>query len=80
MEIEILCKILPTLRSDIPRATEHLLAERLGLLTNDCLTASMFCGDRTVRTLPGGFFFNAEALILKFSAHNFMVLRQGTFP
>jgi hypothetical protein len=55
-------KILLTLRSDIPRATEYLLAERLELLTDDCLKASMFSGDRTARTLSVGFFFNAEAL------------------
>jgi hypothetical protein len=71
-----LCKILPTLLSDIPKAREYLLAERLGLLMNDCLTASMFCGDRTLSTLAGGLFFNAEALVLKFSTHNYMVLRQ----
>jgi hypothetical protein len=46
-----LCKILLTLGSDIPRATEYLLAERLEQLMNDCLTTSMFCGDRTARTL-----------------------------
>jgi hypothetical protein len=40
---------------------------------NYCLTASMFCGDRTVYTLPGGLFFNAEALVLKFYTHNCMV-------
>jgi hypothetical protein len=75
-----LCKILLTLLSDVPRATECLLAERLGLRMNDCLTASIFSGDRTVRTLPGGFFFNAEALVLKFSTYKCVVLREGTFP
>jgi hypothetical protein len=59
-----LCKILLKLRSDIPRATEYLLAEGLGLLTNDCLTASMFFGDCTVRILPGVFY--AEALVPSF--------------
>jgi hypothetical protein len=39
----------------------------------------MFCGDRIVLTLHGGIFFNAEALLLKFSAHNCMVLQNGTF-
>jgi hypothetical protein len=68
-----LCKILLTLRSDIPRATEYLVDERLGLLMNDCLTASMFCGDSTVRTQPAGFFFTAEALVLMFRAHNLTV-------
>jgi hypothetical protein len=60
-------EILLTLRSDIPRATEYLLAERLVLLT-----ASLFCGDRTVRTLPGGLLFSAEALILNVSTRNCM--------
>jgi hypothetical protein len=80
MEIEILRKVLPTLRSDIPEETEYLLAERLELLMNDFPTASKFCGDRNVLTLPGGFFFNAEALVLKFYTQNCMVLQQGHFP
>jgi hypothetical protein len=40
----------------------------------DCLTASMFCGDRTASALTGVFFFNAEALALKSSTHNCTVL------
>jgi hypothetical protein len=48
-------KILPMLPSDIPRETEYFLADRIGLRMNDLLTASMFCGDRTVLTLLGGF-------------------------
>jgi hypothetical protein len=75
-----LCKIFVMLRTDIPRATEYLLAERLGLPMNYCLTAYMFCGDRTVCTQAGGLFLNAEVLILEFSTHNCKVLRQGTFP
>jgi hypothetical protein len=47
---------------------------------NDALTASMFSGECTVHTLPGGFFFNAEALVLKFSTRTCMVLQQGIFP
>jgi hypothetical protein len=74
-----LCKILLMLRLDVHRAAEYLLAERVGLLMNDCLTASVFCGDCVVHALPAGLFFNAEALILKFSTHNCMVLCQGTF-
>jgi hypothetical protein len=50
------CKILCTLWLDIPRAKECPLAERPKLLMNNCLIASMFCGDRTVCTQPGGFF------------------------
>jgi hypothetical protein len=73
------CKILLTLRLDIPRATEYLLAQQLGLLMNDCLRALVFCGDRTARTLTGGFFLNMEALVLKCSVHNCIVLGQGTF-
>jgi hypothetical protein len=61
------------MRSDIPRVTQCLLTERLRLLI-DCLTASRFYGDRTVRTLE------AEALILKFSTRNCIVLEQGNFP
>jgi hypothetical protein len=34
----------------------------------------MFCGDRTVHTLPTGFFINAETLVRKFSARNCTVL------
>jgi hypothetical protein len=33
-----LCKILLALQSDIPRATEYLMAEHLGLHMNDCLS------------------------------------------
>jgi hypothetical protein len=87
-----LCKILLTLQSDIHRATVCFLAECLWLLMNDCLTASVFCGDSTACTLPSSaffkaealvlclvvFFFNAEALILTVSTHNCMVLQQGT--
>jgi hypothetical protein len=36
----------------------------------DYLIASMFCGARIVRTLPSGFFFNTEALVLKFWCGN----------
>jgi hypothetical protein len=75
-----LCKIFLALQSDVPRATDYLVAERLGLLMNDCLTTSMFYGSHTVHTLPGGFFCNAEALALKLSTHNSMVLQQGMFP
>jgi hypothetical protein len=46
--------VVLTLRSDIPGVTESLLAERLGLLMNNCLAASMLCGDQTVRPVPGG--------------------------
>jgi hypothetical protein len=45
-----LCNILLMLLSDIPRARECLLSECLGPLMNYCLTASVFCDDRTVRT------------------------------
>jgi hypothetical protein len=74
-----LCKILLTLRSDIPRATEYLLAQRLGLLMNYCIRASVFCGNRIVRTSTGAFILNTEALVLKFPVHSCMVLRKGTF-
>jgi hypothetical protein len=42
------------------------------------LTAWTFCGDRTLRGLPGGFFFKAEPVALKFATHNSMVFPSGT--
>jgi hypothetical protein len=43
-----------------------------------CLTAWTFCGDRTLRYLPCGFFFKAEPVALKFATHNSMVFLSGT--
>jgi hypothetical protein len=43
-----------------------------------CLTAWTFCGDRTLQGLPGGFFFKAEPIALKFATHNSMVFLSGT--
>jgi hypothetical protein len=42
-----------------------------------CLTAWTFCGDRTLRGLPGGFFFKAP-VALKFATHNSMGFLSGT--
>jgi hypothetical protein len=47
---------------------------------NDYLTASMFCGDSTLRTLRGDCSLEAEVPVLKFPPHNYTVLQQGTFP
>jgi hypothetical protein len=43
-----------------------------------CLTAWTFCGDGTLQGLPGGFFFKAEPVALKFATHNSMVFLSGT--
>jgi hypothetical protein len=43
-----------------------------------CLTAGTFCGDRTLRGLPRGFFFKAEHVALKFATHNSMVFLSET--
>jgi hypothetical protein len=43
-----------------------------------CLTAWTFPGDRTLRGLPGGFFFKAEPVAPKFATHNSMVFLSGT--
>jgi hypothetical protein len=74
-----LCKILLALWSDIPRAKDCLVVECLGLLMSDCLTASLFCGVHTLHTLHDGFFCTTEALVLKYSTHNFMIVLQRIF-
>jgi hypothetical protein len=56
--------VLDALRLDIPRATEYLMAERLGFLKSDCLTASFYCGDCIARIRYGESFFNAEYSIV----------------
>jgi hypothetical protein len=72
------CKILLTLHSDIPIAAACFRDERRGDCVMACLTAWTFCGDRTLRGLPGGFFFKAEPVALKFATHNSMVFLSGT--
>jgi hypothetical protein len=59
-------KILLTLRSDIPIAAASFRAECRGDCVMACLTAWTFCGDRTLRGLPGGSFFKAEPVTLTF--------------
>jgi hypothetical protein len=45
-----------------------------------CVTASMFGGVLTFCTGPGGLFFAAEAVDVKFCIHKFIVLWLGTLP
>jgi hypothetical protein len=67
------CKILLILWSDIPREKECLLTECLGLLTNDSLTASMFCVWWShVHAHASVSIYNVEALALNLSTHNCM--------
>jgi hypothetical protein len=65
---------------DMLRATEYLLADRLGLRPLAARALSMFSGVRIILTLPSGIFFIAEAVVRNFSTHFLMVLRSGPVP
>ena len=67
------CKILRILRSDIPKASACLAAERCGDLVRACLTVLMVSGVCTLRGLPGDFRFNAEEVCRKLRIQNDMV-------
>jgi hypothetical protein len=71
-----LCKILFMLQLDIPRATECLLAECIGLLI--MVVSQPQCSVAIALYAPGGFFFNMEAPILNFFTHKCAVLWQGS--
>ena len=65
------CKIGVTLFSDSTSFLEWRTTNRWGLWSNDALTASMFCGVRTVLTLPL-FFLTVEPVSSKLFTHVFM--------
>ena len=71
------CKIRLTLHSDSPSFLEWRRAERRGRCSNDTLTASMFCGVRTVLTLPP-FFLTVEPVSSKLFTHVFMAWADST--
>jgi hypothetical protein len=69
-----------TVRSEMPNAMACFAAERWGLANTARFTISTFSGVRTVRAPPGGFFFSAEPVDLKFAIHNKIVFLLGTLP
>jgi hypothetical protein len=64
----------------MPNAMARFTAERRGLVTTARLTVPTFSGVGTVRARPGGFFFSAEPVDLKFAIHNKILFLLGTLP
>jgi len=67
-----------TVQSDILNAMAFQLADRRAFLTKAWRTRLIFSGVLIAGSLPGGFLFAADAVSLKFLAHNSRVLRLGT--
>jgi hypothetical protein len=64
----------------MPNAMVRFIAERQGTVTTARLKVSKFSGVQIVRALPGGFFFTAELVDLKFAIHNKIVFLLRTLP